>query len=63
MHRFKKMSKRNLAKLLSAHLLHYPAIRVVLGRLVDFPEAIYSINGEELERNVKELVEGLVWKK
>ena len=63
MQKFKRMSKTNLTKLLSAHLLHYPAIRVVLKHLVDFPKDVYSINGEELEQNVKELVKGLIWKK
>lgn len=63
MQKFKRMSKRNLAKMFTLHLLRYPAIRVILGHLVDFPKALYGINGEELEQNVKELVKGLVWKK
>jgi len=63
MQKFKRMSKSNLAKMFALHLLHYPAIRVVLKHLVDFPKDVYSINGEELEQNVKELVKGLIWKK
>jgi len=63
MQKFKRMSKKNLAKMFALHLLHYPAIRVVLKYLVDFPKPVYGIDGEELEQNVKELVEGLQWKK
>jgi len=63
MQKFKKMSKKKLTELIVLHLLHYPAIRVVLKHLVDFPKAVYGINGEELEQNVKELVTGLRWKK
>lgn len=63
MQKFKRMSKRNLTTMLALHLRHYPAIRVVLKHLVDFPKPVYGIDGEELEQNVKELVKGLIWKK
>lgn len=63
MQKFRRMSKEKLTKLMALHLLHYPAIRVVLARLVNFPGETYGINGEELEKSIKELVEGLWWKK
>jgi len=63
MQRFKKSSKNRLSEMLFAHLVRYPAIRVIFGHLVKFPKDLYGIDDEGLEVNLKELLRGLVWKK
>jgi len=63
MQRFKKMSKDRLSGMFLAHLVRFPAIRVIFGHLVKYPKAMYGIGEEEIEANLRELIRGLVWKK
>ena len=64
MNRFKKLPKKDLVQLLTAHLLRYPVIGVLLKYLTGFPEEVYGKSDDEaISENIKKLVKGLVWKK
>jgi len=50
--------------MLLGHLMHYPAIGVIIAKLTDFPvRKIWGPEEEMLEENIELLVKGLIWRK
>lgn len=65
MQKFRKLKIEHVQKMVVSHLLHYPAILVILKRLTGFPEEVWNPHKSdaELTRSVEYLVKGLTWKK
>lgn len=63
MNRFKKMTKNKLVDLLSAHILRFPIVGVLLKHITDFPDKVYGQEADEaILENIKKLLRGLRWK-
>ncbi len=64
MNRFKKMSREQLVVLLSAHILRFPVVGVLLKHLTKFSGEVYGQKDNVvLLESIKKLLNGLRWKK
>lgn len=62
MQRFKRMKKEKLREMLLEHLMRYPAIRIILKQISDFPKDLWNGDESKIREDTMIMLKGLTWK-
>jgi len=61
--KLKQLRRREIEKMLIGHFRGYPAIRVIISRLIGFPMEAWDVDEPEFSKNLERMVKGLRWEK
>jgi hypothetical protein len=61
MKKLKKIKIHTVREMLLGHMLRYPAIRYLFGRITGFPKDMGDVMEPELSENIRLFIKGLRW--